>query len=87
MIIILLRGLYMNINLKKLSSILKMKQFIKYIGMIISFSIITTLVNVVLTGDVTSLHSFVFGLIFWMILSILGWTIVFIFLYFEMDEN
>jgi branched-subunit amino acid transport protein AzlD len=77
----------MNINLKKLSSILKMKQFIKYIGMIISFSIITTLVNVVLTGDVTSLHSFVFGLIFWMILSILGWTIVFIFLYFEMDEN
>lgn len=60
-----------------------MKKIVKYFITIIFFSIATALINVVLTGDITSLDNFFFGLSFWMILSLVVWTIVFLFVYFK----
>ncbi|WP_220751198.1 hypothetical protein [Apilactobacillus xinyiensis] len=63
-----------------------MTKFIKYVLMIILLSMATTLINVILDGDVFSLSSFIFGLIFWMIISLIGWTVVFIILYFKVKK-
>ena len=64
-----------------------MKILIKYILSIIIFSIVTTLINVVLRGDITSVNSFVFGCIFWMIISLIGWTLVFGILYLKLNHS
>ncbi len=63
-----------------------MTQLIKYVLMIILLSMATTLINVILDGDIFSLSSFIFGLIFWMIISLIGWTVVFIILYFKVKK-